>query len=135
MANPFRCKFNSHCQRCRAFVKKDENMYADDGEFICEECASDNDNICECGSYKKQQYDTCYSCRFEKVKHTYCKSPIVSWAHTVLSEYSGKKVTSESSADELKSAFRIAAKKTHPDTGGNAELFKLVKKAYDILSI
>lgn len=32
---------------------------------------------------------------------------------------------------EAKSAYRKLAKKHHPDTGGDAEKFKLVKKAYD----
>jgi hypothetical protein len=35
---------------------------------------------------------------------------------------------------ELKSAYRLALLKTHPDQGGNAETFHQVKKSYEILS-
>lgn len=35
--------------------------------------------------------------------------------------------------EELKSAYRLAAKKHHPDTGGSAEMFVCVRHAYDLL--
>lgn len=35
---------------------------------------------------------------------------------------------------ELKNAFRSQAHKTHPDRGGNADTFRLVKTAYDTLT-
>lgn len=35
--------------------------------------------------------------------------------------------------NELKSAYRLAAFKTHPDQGGNSESFQVVKKSYQIL--
>jgi hypothetical protein len=36
-------------------------------------------------------------------------------------------------ANELKSAFRLCALKTHPDRGGSSETFQLIKKSYHIL--
>lgn len=38
------------------------------------------------------------------------------------------------SKDELKKAYRKLATQHHPDRGGNAEVFKEVSKAYDILT-
>ena len=46
-------------------------------------------------------------------------------------------VNKSASKDEIKSAYRKLAKKYHPDNHetGNAEKFKEVQEAYDILSI
>lgn len=38
------------------------------------------------------------------------------------------------SLSEIRKAYRMAAKKAHPDTGGSPERFALVKLAYDVLS-
>ena len=38
-------------------------MYAADGQFICKDCARANGNICECGNFKKEGYETCYECK------------------------------------------------------------------------
>jgi molecular chaperone DnaJ len=43
-------------------------------------------------------------------------------------------VTKESTQDEIKKAYRKLAKETHPDKGGDAEKFKDISEAYDILS-
>lgn len=40
----------------------------------------------------------------------------------------------DADAAELKNAFRNQAHKTHPDRGGQADTFRLVKLAYDTLS-
>jgi DnaJ-class molecular chaperone len=39
-----------------------------------------------------------------------------------------------SSRDELKSAYRVAAKLHHPDAGGDEDSFVLLREAYDFLS-
>jgi molecular chaperone DnaJ len=36
--------------------------------------------------------------------------------------------------EQIKKSFRQKAKKSHPDTGGNAEEFKTISLAYNILS-
>jgi len=38
------------------------------------------------------------------------------------------------SSDEVKAAYRAKAKEHHPDAGGNAEAFKEVQEAYEVLS-
>lgn len=55
-------------------------------------------------------------------------------AQKILSQHSGMKVTNESTAAELKTAWRMAAHQTHPDLGGNASDFTAAKNAYDFLT-
>lgn len=43
-------------------------------------------------------------------------------------------IEADATDDEIKRAYRAAAKRTHPDAGGAVELFQLVRKAFVILS-
>ena len=42
-------------------------------------------------------------------------------------------VSENATLEDIKKAYRIKAQKTHPDRGGNAEDFKKVNEAYEIL--
>ena len=64
MANPFPTKFNSNCNSCGESIPEGDFMYACDGQFVCEDCARENGNVCpECCEFKKQEYKTCYECK------------------------------------------------------------------------
>lgn len=43
-------------------------------------------------------------------------------------------VKKDATADEIKKAFRKAARKHHPDAGGDEEKFKAINEAYEVLS-
>lgn len=43
-------------------------------------------------------------------------------------------LTKDASSDDIKRAYRKLAMKNHPDKGGDPELFKRVRSAYDVLS-
>ncbi|MCL2536938.1 MAG: J domain-containing protein [Coriobacteriia bacterium] len=43
-------------------------------------------------------------------------------------------VSKSASSDEIKKAFRKAARTHHPDAGGNEETFKQINEAYEVLS-
>ena len=43
-------------------------------------------------------------------------------------------ITKDANAEEIKKAYRLKALKTHPDKGGDPEIFKSVSSAYSILS-
>ena len=52
-----------------------------------------------------------------------------------MSLYDDLGVTADVSPEDLKSAYRAAVKRTHPDSeGGDADEFDKVQKAYDVLS-
>lgn len=55
-------------------------------------------------------------------------------AQNTLSQHSGMKITADTTAAELKTAWRMAAHQTHPDLGGNANDFTAAKNAYDFLT-
>lgn len=48
--------------------------------------------------------------------------------------YEDLKVSKKTTPEQIKEAFRKMAKKTHPDKGGNAEEFRAIAIAYNILS-
>ena len=48
--------------------------------------------------------------------------------------YERLEVSKGASADEIKKAYMKMARKHHPDKGGDAELFKGVQEAYEVLS-
>ena len=62
MSNPFETKFKSACQNCEDIVDEGEDMYVVDGLFVCRACANAGEHVCECGKYKKEEYDKCYDC-------------------------------------------------------------------------
>jgi curved DNA-binding protein CbpA len=51
-----------------------------------------------------------------------------------MTHYQALNVNLESSADEIKSAFRKLAMQHHPDKGGDPLLFDAIQKAYSTLS-
>ena len=62
MSNPFKAQFDSTCNSCGAEIFDGDDVYAVDGDFVCEDCAEENGNICECGNFKKAEYEKCYEC-------------------------------------------------------------------------
>jgi len=63
MSNPFEAKFESECQNCGDTVDEGEEMFAVEGEFWCRDCAKRTNNICKCGNYKKDEFDSCFTCK------------------------------------------------------------------------
>lgn len=63
MSNPFPSRFDSTCNSCGETVYEGDDMYAVDGQFVCQKCAEENGNVCpNCGNYKDEKYETCYEC-------------------------------------------------------------------------
>ena len=54
-------------------------------------------------------------------------------ARRVLADASGTRPEDLRTAEAVTHAFRAAAKTAHPDAGGNADIFRLIGKARDVL--
>ena len=69
MSNPFLAKFDSSCTCGEALYERDDLVYACDGQFVCQDCARQNGNVCECdeANYKKSEFEKCYDCFNEDV--------------------------------------------------------------------
>ena len=63
MPNPMPAFRNVICDDCGEPIPEGEDVFFVDGSRFCGDCASANGNICECGNYKKAEYETCYECR------------------------------------------------------------------------
>lgn len=61
MANPMAAWFITSCKQCGDTIKKGEQIYFN-GSRLCTTCAISNDLVCDCGKYKKEEYDQCYEC-------------------------------------------------------------------------
>ena len=66
MSNPFPARFNSKCNSCGDPIYEGEDTFAVDGNFVCKGCAEANDNVCECGSFKKNSFEKCFYCHNEE---------------------------------------------------------------------
>ena len=53
---------------------------------------------------------------------------------TDVNYYAALGVTSHASKSEIKAAYRVLARKTHPDAGGDPERFAQIAEAWEILS-
>lgn len=63
MSNPFPAFKNTFCYCCDEEIEEGDDVWIFDGTKLCTKCADDEGWICECGSFKKPEYATCYLCR------------------------------------------------------------------------
>ena len=68
MTNPFFIKGSKECFSCdeKQFQQNEDEMFSHEGEFYCSGCANEMEIVCDCGNYKKPEYELCYECNYEK---------------------------------------------------------------------
>lgn len=81
--------------------------------------------------YRHRQYPQQTRTRPLRIAHMMTEAQQL--AFDLLQKYQINSLSSAFNKQELKSAYRLAVLKTHPDQGGNAETFHQVKKSYEIL--
>ena len=62
MSNPSSAFKGTVCDGCNEEMTEGEDIFFDDGDKLCAECAEKNGNVCECGQYKKSEFKECYEC-------------------------------------------------------------------------
>lgn len=62
MGNPYPAFKNTYCTDCGEEVEEDDDIYIYLNEKYCTSCAKRQRIVCECGNFKKPQYNTCYDC-------------------------------------------------------------------------
>lgn len=64
--NPFPATFESKCAGCGDSMEIGDQVWATDEGYMCRECADDSGYLCECGKFKKVEYDQCFACSREE---------------------------------------------------------------------
>lgn len=62
MANPFSAQFDSTCDSCGDPIMEGDEIFATPEGFVCPDCAEEGGYVCECGNFKKPEYEECYDC-------------------------------------------------------------------------
>lgn len=65
MANPFAIRGFKECDQCGSHLMDGDQAYYHDGDILCNDCAEEAGVVCDCGGYKKEEYDLCYTCNQE----------------------------------------------------------------------
>lgn len=63
MPNPAPAYREIKCPLCDKVITKGEDVFFEDGDKFCRDCAENNDNVCNCGQYKRENYKTCFDCK------------------------------------------------------------------------
>lgn len=63
---PFKAYRGQICSYCGMQMSEGDDLFLDDSEKYCAECADELDLVCECGEYKKAEYEKCYECYREE---------------------------------------------------------------------
>lgn len=62
MPNPFLALKNTKCDNCDEYIDEGDDVYIHDGEKFCGDCAQSAGWICDCGNFKKPDFNKCYEC-------------------------------------------------------------------------
>ena len=61
--NPCPAFPHTSCDVCGEEMEEGDHVFFHEGDKYCELCAEDINIVCECGQYKKPEYETCYECK------------------------------------------------------------------------
>ena len=62
MANPVPAFNNTSCDGCGNPMDEGDDLFLTNEGRLCTKCAEEEDYVCDCGSFKKKEYDACYEC-------------------------------------------------------------------------
>jgi len=62
MPNPAPAYRNTTCDGCGDEIGEGIDVFFCEGDKLCSGCAEADGYQCECGNFKKSEYDVCYEC-------------------------------------------------------------------------
>ncbi len=65
MSNPSSAFKNTICDICGEDIPEGDDLFFHDHEKYCKSCAEEADIVCDCGDYKKPEFEYCFSCHNE----------------------------------------------------------------------
>jgi len=63
MPNPVKAFKNTTCDNCDESLEEGDDLYFTDEGRMCASCAHEEGYVCECGNFKKNEYEKCYQCK------------------------------------------------------------------------
>ena len=63
MPNPVNATWRTKCAACDNWIEVDDRIYFTDDGKMCTDCAGYAGFVCECGNFKKDEYETCWECK------------------------------------------------------------------------
>jgi len=63
MANPMPAFPYTKCDVCGDRMEEGDSVYFHDGAKYCSPCACEEKIVCDCGKFKKLEFDTCFECK------------------------------------------------------------------------
>lgn len=62
MPNPITVQWPTKCEDCEEEIPKGEELFFTDEGKLCVNCANNNGYVCDCGNFKKPDFNQCYDC-------------------------------------------------------------------------
>lgn len=62
MPNPIEAKYPTICGDCGEKIEPGDDIFFIDNSKTCELCAENSGNVCDCGQFKKEEFNQCFDC-------------------------------------------------------------------------
>ena len=62
MSNPVLAFKGTKCDDCGETLEEGDDLYLTDDGRLCQDCANSANYVCDCGNFKKAEFNQCYEC-------------------------------------------------------------------------
>lgn len=64
MSNPCSAFRGVKCDDCGDEIPEGDDVYFHEAQRLCKGCGEKQGIVCDCGAYKRPEYEQCYGCKF-----------------------------------------------------------------------